>query len=482
MWTVSGESGDQELKEPNAWLWPRWVGVRWAFLVACVAVAYWHSGVSVAQQCVLGAPVEVVFCSLFWAVLIGLGVRTRQSLILPIHDRQVDWTAGLIGLLLSVLVLYMMMPRLGFNELSWRADVLSGWIFLMAGVILLFGLRCWGRYRLVWLFCAVSWPVFVLWLGAQLGGTTRAYALVTAALGALAAELAVGGKWYRRLLVTALTFVVAGGLVVASSHWPQVLAIGVPGTLGPLVIVVGYFVVTKTRPLDQRGRETAFVVKEPRNSYGALALVAVVFFFTAPTPSVDAGVYGRAHVSFERGAVSVKGWQSGVVRNVVKQSHYYGEGAWWHRVLYASTDRSLVSVDALLTSSKGLLATYPGPINYHYLTPIQSAGKVRLGRGVVATMYMTNISQIDTQHQQIFEMLTYSRQVGTHQYERFTLFTPVGPQTTFSLPVPSAPLTSSDIRSNVALIVRGTLPDSTLNPDPAAMARLVRFARYLVRH
>ena len=139
-----------------------------------------------------------------------------------------------------------------------------------------------------------------------------------------------------------------------------------------------------------------------------------------------------------------------------------------------------MSVDALSTSSCGLLATYQSAMNYQYLTPIEKAATVDLGHGAIAELWMTNITQIDTQHQEIFQMLTFSQDIGNDRYQRLTFFTPVGRQTWFSVPDPSAPVTSANLRLTASKIIVGSLPSSELPPDAQAYERLVAFARSVV--
>ncbi len=241
-YTISTDFPSRETEQPVAGktrshTLPNWIRLRWMVLVAAAVIGYWHSGVSIVQQCQQGAPLEVTFLVFAWAFLIALGDRTRQDKVLAIDDRQVDWTTGVIVLIVSMLVLYVLTPRLGAVALSWRTDVLSFWLFMFSGVALLFGLRSVGRYRKAWIFALFSWPLLVLWFGALIGGGEQAYALVTLCFGVVATMLAIGGTWLQRGVVMLVTSAVGGVLIVVTSGLNQALAISIPSRVSSLLNV-----------------------------------------------------------------------------------------------------------------------------------------------------------------------------------------------------------------------------------------------------
>ncbi len=465
----------------------RWVLIRWGMVGVLTIGAFHATFTSILHQALAGDPIEFLIAAPVWAGLIAYGTRLRLPTALPINDRQVDWTAAALVFIPFIVIMELMAPRLGPSSQLWRVDVLGMWMFLLMANILLFGLRSVGRYLSVWLFLMACWPIIFLGVGVSLGGTTADYALVGVAYGAVATALSVDGGWRRWPLVAGATGVVGVLLIIATSVLPPIVERLVPGLLAALGVTIAIRVgIIRRRPFVGQSRSSGKVVTKLRPTIVGLILLGVFLGVTSPAvpTGIDLADLVTARTSMLVHPVRLNGYKVQGHQALPKVAGFFGPGASWLRVTYRGTRRSdLFVLDALTTTSPGLLSVYPTQVNYTYLTP-PAAGPDLVGAcGVREESFGTNIAAIDTQEHQIFVAVTFLWRIQRPKgpwYQRITVFAPVGPQTLGSIPQPVKPITVGSVGSTLTDIIRGPLLYTTLPTDPQALPRAEHFADALI--
>ncbi|MGV0642567.1 hypothetical protein ABQE44_04095 [Mycolicibacterium sp. XJ2546] len=186
------------------------LAVRWAFIVACTAVAFHDSIASVIRTTRnegVGGYVWVVPAA---AVLVAIGVARRHRTELPIHDRQTDIIVGSMGLVLAVLVQAVLVPRFALYFYLLRLDLVAMWLFVLSSSIVLFGLRPVIRFAWVWglMFMVFSLPYYlsVVFLGGgkfAAGASTLIIAAIGTGIGVSDAPSGAGSSGRRRHGVSA---------------------------------------------------------------------------------------------------------------------------------------------------------------------------------------------------------------------------------------------------------------------------------------
>jgi len=133
--------------------------LRLTILLAATAAAYHHSLLSLLQSLSLETPLAYVGLVPVMALLLA-ALRARPLKPEPvIHDRQVDYIAG-VPLLLISLGINLVLPRqLSTMFWVWRIDLFTLPFFLAGAVALLFGIRVLWRQRLAVSFLFLAWPL-----------------------------------------------------------------------------------------------------------------------------------------------------------------------------------------------------------------------------------------------------------------------------------------------------------------------------------
>lgn len=223
--------------------------VRWALIVACVGVAFRDSIVNVAHTAYVGGAGGYVWVVPMAAILASIGVARRERTELPIHDRQTDIIVGSMGLVLTLLITGVLLPRFDLYFHLLRLDLLAMWLFVLSATIVLFGLRPVLRFRYVWalLFMVFSLPYHLAVIA--FGGGKFAAGASTIIIAAIATGIAVHTSVRRAVIGSlyawAVGFAVLLLISVAFKDAPMLVYQEVPVLVA--ITVVGIFMFFRAR-------------------------------------------------------------------------------------------------------------------------------------------------------------------------------------------------------------------------------------------
>lgn len=227
--------------------------VRWALIVACVGVAFWDSIVNVAYTAYVGGAGGYVWVVPMAAILASIGIARRERTELPIHDRQTDIIVGSMGLVLTLLITGVLLPRFDLYFHLLRLDLLAMWVFVLSASIVLFGLRPVLRFRYVWalLFMVFSLPYHLSVIA--FGGGKFAAGASAMIIAAVATGIAVGTSLRRgvvgSLYAWAVGFAVLIFISVVFKDAPMLVYQEVPVLVAiALVGIVMFFQARRGQP------------------------------------------------------------------------------------------------------------------------------------------------------------------------------------------------------------------------------------------
>ena len=410
--------------------------VRWVVLIGLTAFAYWHTLLAVASEIAAHTLLSYFPAALLLCGIAAIGVTVRRGPEPPIYDRQADVIVGLVLLVLATFIQVMLDARLTIVYLTAHVDLVSMWFFLLAGAVLLFGLRPAARYRWVWLLLLSMFPLPYRVLVVTFGATRLAAGIAMLILAVAATAVAVG-RTRRRALSGAAAAAVLGGITLAAVH---LLAPGADfGAYQWIPSLTCAGVTSAVMYVDQR-RGTGSLAPLPERDvlpltarnvrWGAAALAAfavVVHLNGSPLAPVDTGptIPGLRLLP---PLTLPAGWHE-TSQTEVRSDHLYGVGSTAMRQAirqdtgsprYDKSSRPReVMVDTLVTRTPLTLDVYPTFVNYDIDDDrTGDPTQVHLPHGVTGTLQTT----VDDTRNLTFERLTWRWNNGADTAQ-VTLFT-----------------------------------------------------------
>ncbi|MGV9714183.1 hypothetical protein ACWDTI_26400 [Gordonia sp. NPDC003424] len=187
--------------------------LRWVFLAVITVFAYWHTLAALAIEFRVPTLVTYIPAAVVLSLMAAVGIGLRQGDELPIYDRQTDVIVGVIVLILAVCFQALLTPRYQSTYLLLHLDLLSLWLFLLGGAIMLFGLRPVARYRWMWFLLLSIFPAPYRLVVLSLGVSRLSVGVVTLLIAVVAAAIAVGRTPRRALAGAAIAAVVGIALL-----------------------------------------------------------------------------------------------------------------------------------------------------------------------------------------------------------------------------------------------------------------------------
>lgn len=397
------------------------VTVRWAILLTATAVAYRNTLAAVvdelhAQTLITYLPVALLLIAI---ALIGVSMRNDDEL--PIYDRQTDVIVGGIVLILAASLQAMLNVRYDAIYLTIHIDLLSLWLFVLSGAILIFGLRPTARYRWVWLLGLSIFPFPFRTLVLAFGSDRYASSLALLLLAVGCSAVAVG-RSPRHALIGA-TIATGTGLLTLlmivltapelSRFWYSTIPSLVAAfTTGALMYVDHRRDASSFRIYPHRGvnRLTSGNV-----TAGAVLLaVGAVLIGLVPVPAVQAHRGPLfTELDMRLPLVVPQGWKQ-VDAGPLGFDRYYGRHAHSARQTIEQTSGDLrfdkaarprtVVIDVITTDRPITLDVYPPMIVYDTIADRTSAARsVRLAHGVAGTVETV----VDDKRMLTFNRLTW---------------------------------------------------------------------------
>ncbi|OZF37737.1 hypothetical protein CH294_09280 [Rhodococcus sp. 14-2483-1-1] len=465
--------------------------LRWAVLLTSVVLAFLPTWVRLAREAADGAVTAYIFVLPLLAVVAAQGVARRRTGELPIHDRQTDNIVGGIGLLGSIAIKGLWLPRYADQYELSHLDVLAALAFFFGGAILLFGLRPVGRFWSVWVLLLALSPLGYRMVAIGFGGSRFAYAAVMVILAGIAGAIAVGRTSRRGWLGFACT--VSTGLAVAAimlALWPQVHIVWlqlVPTVGAAAVTGIAFYVIARRGRFDERephriGSPTA--KWSPSSLVVAIVAAAVLSIIPLPGRAAVASVPGPPGVSttlappvgFGQTDIQEFGWvraffgsRAALTRQTMRAEE--GNSAWDMR----SRPRTVV-VDVLSTTNRASLAVYPESTLYRLSnTRTSKPLTIDLGRGVTGSLY-TSVSDA--------LLLTWTKLVFHWQrgdvMQRVTVISVDNHDLDAAFPQPM-PSMASNLGTTIGTFLRGNAISIDDDPEYKDRELLTTFGTGLVR-
>ncbi|WAL49345.1 archaeosortase/exosortase family protein [Rhodococcus pyridinivorans] len=463
---------------------------RWIIIVAATLIGYWSTWQQLASEIARGTGGGYVLLVPPFAVLAAEGVTRRRGGELPIHDRQTDCIVGGIVVAMALGMKALLVPRYGTSYQLMHLDVLSAWVFVLGGCVLLFGLRTASRYWPVWAMLLLTSPLVYRAVLVQIGGTKFAAGILTLLLAAGAITVAVGRTRRRAVLgfgaTVALGFVPLGYL---TATYPDA-RIGVfqlvPAGAAALVVGAGFYLQRHRGVAPRTVPPNPVRAGEVARTAPVLGVVAAVL---AAVPLPDQKLTpvspGPPPAAVAR-QVTPPGWYQLEGLDYSWPRRYFGSTAVLHRqMLRALEPRSewdrlerprTVAVQTLQVRRASVFELYPVETNYH-LGGARVSPKIRvqLGHGVEADFFTV----VDDELLLTWSLMSFVWERGPVQAQRVSLLTVDNHELDAPFPQPS-PNMASNARSLLSVFLRGNTSVEDSASEYKDLEMLIDVGRELV--
>ncbi|MFC9768911.1 hypothetical protein [Rhodococcus jostii] len=468
------------------------LGVRWVLITAATVLAFWRTWQQVWSSTIAGTAIGYVFVLPGLAVCAAVGVTLRRAGELPIHDRQTDKIVGGLGVVITLGIRFLLVPRFAEDYQRMQLDVSAAWLFALSAAILVFGIRPVARYWPVWLLIVTMSPLLYRTLAILLGGQRSAFGLIMVATGAATTAIAVARTRTRAAAGFVCTLVIGTSMLVVIDHlYPRapLLVLQTAPALGATIAVQAAFYLH-----HRRGRTKAPLqrpVRRPTTINSGLTFLAV--FTAAATlsaiPLPDQHLIPVSHgppPTSGPGLLMPAGWTQLAISDYQWPQRYFGpESQLSRQTLRADEPRPgwdqhdrlrTVQVDALTVANPAALEVYPGRTFY----PLQNARvspatAVDVGRGVTAEMYTV----VDDTLLLTWSNLSFIWTRGPDIAQRVTLISVDNHDPGAYFPEPSPPM-ASNAANTLTVLFRGTLAVTDTSPNDQDQDLLTTLARDLV--
>lgn len=235
--------------------------VRWLMIAAATIFAFWPTWTNLWRSTASGTAIGYVFVPPLLCLIAAVGTDLRRGPDLPIHDRETDKIVGGIGLLVSLGLQALLMPRFAENYELMHIDVIAAWVFVWSAAVLMFGLRPVNRYWAIWVVPIVLAPLIYRTLATELGGTRFDYSIIMVLVASAATTIAVSRTWRRGFAGFVGSSILGAALVYyLSSHYPTapLFSVQLLPALGSALLVGGFLLpVRATRKVMEAVRASA---------------------------------------------------------------------------------------------------------------------------------------------------------------------------------------------------------------------------------
>ena len=465
---------------------------RWILIVAATVFAFWKTWQDVWRSTTEGTAIGYVFVVPALCICAAIGISLRREGELPIHDRQTDKIVGGIGLLVTLAVQVLLLPRFAEDYQLMHIDVVAAWVFVFSSAVLVFGLRPVCRFWPVWVLALGLGPLTYRSLAIMLGGQRFHYGLIMVVLASGATAIAVS-RSNRRAAVGFACSVALGSvaLYVTIRMFPTAptFATQLGPALATSIIVGACFYVHKRRggslaPFDRPVRRPTII--NSGFAFVAVFVVAAALFVT-PLPDqnltpVSPGPAPAAHA----GIVVPGGWQELDFTEYSWPRKYFGSTSQLTRQTIRTTEPNpawdvqnrprTVQVDTLSVRRPTTLEVYPSHTQYQLQNArVSSKVFVDVGRGVTAEMYTV----VDDDLLLTWSNLNFVWVRGPGLTQRVSLITVDNhdPDAIFPEPAPSM---ASNGANSLAVLLRGKTAVSDTEPEYKDRDMLETLAREIV--
>jgi hypothetical protein len=383
------------------------LGLRWALILACSALAFWPSVLSLAHTTRSGALGGYVWTVPVAAVLVLIGIGRRPRSELPIHDRQTDIIVGTMGLVLALLVKGVLTARFAFYFDLLRLDFVALWLFVLSSCIVLFGLRPVSHFALVWGLLFMMFPLPYYLVVVVLGGGTFAAGGAALIIGATATGIAVGRTRRRGLIgVLAASVVGLAVLTTAEAFFPRapLVVFQLLPACTPIILVGIAMFLRSRRGIPKRIFDRTVEPLAARQVWAAVPLViafaVALSLVVLPTQanSIEVSRNAPRALTFGQPLVTPPGWQTVSRTEYGQVNRIYGPNALLVReqmtaevgdFRYDKLGRPrTVMVDSVVSQRPFSFDVYPDRMVYGLTTARISLGReVDLGYGIRAQLH-----------------------------------------------------------------------------------------------
>lgn len=341
---------------------------RWTVLIVAVAAGFHRTLQNFFRMSLNGDPgVYRVLIPLFMIMCV-VGVTRRPVVRIKVFDRNLDALVALLLAILGIAIRVFITPRLGETAAIWGISEMIMALFVLIGVIILWGLRTAWRYRLADLLILGFCPLPFLLVGAVLGGTDVIYGCLSVFISVVYYLLAAG---FLRSWLAAAVATVGGVVMVLGFNHLKVESLVtqlVPAAIVS-VALIGMIIHSGISHFNELTPEQGTTQRMP------LALGLVIVAVTGLVFGViEAGQTLRqppqaapAELPGCSQPPSIPGYIVKSRSSLAWAPKYFGPGATWERAVYVTTQHQKIpslAIDLVQTSRAANLINYPPQLTY----------------------------------------------------------------------------------------------------------------------
>lgn len=458
---------------------PALIVARWVLLAGLTVFAYWDTLASVwtelvEQTMLTYLPAAVVLC-----LIAAIGTSLRDKDEPRIYDRDTDIIVGTVIGILALSFQRLLNQRYLPAYMVTHVDLLSLLAFVLAGCILLFGLRPAARYRWVWLLSLSLFPLPYRIVVVSVGHSRLAAGAVMLLLGIAATTIAVGVT-RRRALIGAGSATVLGAVLLTllavfaptanTAVYQWVPAVGCAVIVGVAMYITRRHRTGSLRPFPHRRLRAPTAPRVPWAA--ALVTLAAIALHLTGAPHVQrddgvtiAGLRTTPPMAIPAGwhpleatgllPSNLHGWNAVRMRQIIEQDN--GEA----RFDLQSRPRRVV-VDTIETSRPLSLDVYLPALLYDISgTRVSPARPVTLPHGVTGVLDTI----VDDQRLLTYNRLTWRWNNGTWT-QQVTLLSVDNHEPTATFPEFRRKRDSWEVINGMAtLLFRGNAVTEDLTPQ-----------------
>ncbi len=348
----------------------RWFrsSLRWIVLTVAIVIGFYRTLVNFYDQSVNGDPgVYRILLPLLMAMCI-IGVSRRPVVRVHVFDRNLDAFVALILAIIGLSIRVLLTPKLGQTNTIWGLSEMLMGLFVLIGIIILWGLRTAWRYRLADLLILGMCPLPFLLIGAELGGSDAVYGTLSVGIACAYYLLAAGPERSWLAAAAGLVGGVALAVVLGELHaWSTVTEL-VPA----IIVIIGLTAIIIRSGVDRFGSATApqVITQKMPLALGLSVVLLVGIVFGVVETGQSARLPPQAAPALLPGCSrppTIAGYRILARSSVAWAPAYFGRGATWERATYIARPHQVVpslAIDMVQTSRSATLNNYPPQLTY----------------------------------------------------------------------------------------------------------------------
>ncbi|MGR6522804.1 hypothetical protein ACU5JM_14295 [Rhodococcus erythropolis] len=443
--------------------------VRWLMIAAATIFAFWPTWTNLWRSTASGTAIGYVFVLPLLCLIAAVGTDLRRGPDLPIHDRETDKIVGGIGLLVSLGLQALLMPRFAENYELMHIDVIATWVFVWSAAVLMFGLRPVNRYWAIWVVPIILAPLIYRTLATELGGTRFDYSIIMVLVASAATTIAVSRTWRRGFAGFVGSSVLGAALVYyLSRQYPTapLFSIQLLPALGSALLVGGFFYLYERRGRSWKPFERPLRNPSTSTSNWTILVVfaaAIVMFFTPVPTAQGVPVSVGPPATADPRLIVPAGWREISTNEYDWPRKYFGStSALTRQTIRADTPNPAwdtqmrprtVQMDVVQVRRPSTLSVYPSNTTYDLQNArVSPTVRVELSRGVVAEMYTV----VDDSLLLTWSNLNFVWTRGDGAAQRVTLLTVDNHEPNALFPEPK-PSMASNGSNTLAVLLRGRI-------------------------